>query len=147
LTLPHDANSTSPTLTTQTASEMTDRDDDLRATIEHLRELLDGVGDVDPQARQLLVGALGEIRDKLGTDQTGDTQEQNDSDLDRSDSNLGRSDSNLGRSDSNLGRSDSGQQESVIERLTEAAKHFDDEHPTLAGMIGSVIDTLGRMGI
>ncbi|MCA9101115.1 MAG: DUF4404 family protein [Pirellulales bacterium] len=39
------------------------------------------------------------------------------------------------------------QQESLIERLTEAAKHFDDEHPTLAGMIGSVIDTLGRMGI
>jgi hypothetical protein len=119
LTLPRDANATSPTLTTQAASEMTDRDDDLRATIEHLHELLDGVDDVDPQARQLLAGALGEIRDKLGTDQTGDTQEQN----------------------------DSGRRESVIEQLTEAAKHFDDEHPTLAGMIGSVIDTLGRMGI
>jgi hypothetical protein len=89
---------------------MTDCDDDLKATIDHLRELLDGVDNVDPEARQLLAGALGDIHDKLGTDAAG-------------------------------------QQESVIERLTESAKHFDDEHPTLAGMIGSVIDTLGRMGI
>jgi hypothetical protein len=115
LTLPRDADLTPPTGTTRTASEMTDRDDDLKATIEHLRELLDGVDNIDPQARQLLTGALGDIHDKLGTD----TQDQPDSE----------------------------QQESVIERLTEAAKHFDDEHPTMAGMIGSVIDTLGRMGI
>ena len=105
--------------TKQTANEMTERDDDLRATIQHLHELLDGVDDVDPQARELLAGALGDIRDKLGVDSSGGTAEQDDSE----------------------------QHESVVERLTEAAKHFDEEHPTLAGMIGSVIDTLGRMGI
>jgi chromosome segregation ATPase len=35
----------------------------------------------------------------------------------------------------------------VVQRLTEAAEHFEETHPTLAGTIGSVIDALGRMGI
>ncbi len=33
------------------------------------------------------------------------------------------------------------------QRLTETARHFEETHPNLAGMIGSVIDALGRMGI
>jgi ABC-type transporter Mla subunit MlaD len=32
-------------------------------------------------------------------------------------------------------------------RLREAAQHFEDSHPTLSGIIGSLIDTLSRMGI
>jgi hypothetical protein len=36
---------------------------------------------------------------------------------------------------------------SFVDRLTHAARHFEETHPNLAGMIGSVIDTLGRMGI
>ncbi|MDH3719224.1 MAG: DUF4404 family protein [Planctomycetota bacterium] len=32
-------------------------------------------------------------------------------------------------------------------RLSEAAQHFEDSHPTLSGIIGSLIDTLSRMGI
>ena len=37
--------------------------------------------------------------------------------------------------------------ESLLERLTESAQHFEDSHPTLSGMVGSVIDALGRMGV
>ncbi|NIL98750.1 MAG: DUF4404 family protein [Planctomycetales bacterium] len=35
----------------------------------------------------------------------------------------------------------------ITSRLTEAARHFEDSHPTLSGIIGSLIDTLSRMGI
>ena len=35
----------------------------------------------------------------------------------------------------------------LADRLSEAAQHFEDSHPTLTGIIGSVIDTLSRMGI
>jgi hypothetical protein len=36
---------------------------------------------------------------------------------------------------------------SFAERLSETARHFEDTHPNLAGMVGSVIDALARMGI
>jgi hypothetical protein len=35
----------------------------------------------------------------------------------------------------------------LVQRLTESARHFEETHPNLSGMIGSVIDALGRMGI
>ncbi|NIP87358.1 MAG: DUF4404 family protein [Planctomycetales bacterium] len=35
----------------------------------------------------------------------------------------------------------------IVSRLSQAAQHFEDSHPTLSGMIGSLIDTLSRMGI
>jgi len=38
-------------------------------------------------------------------------------------------------------------QPSIAERLSDAARHFEESHPTLSGTLGSVIDTLGRMGI
>ena len=37
--------------------------------------------------------------------------------------------------------------ETLSHRLAEAARHFEETHPTLSGMIGSVIDALSRMGI
>lgn len=37
--------------------------------------------------------------------------------------------------------------ESVMRRLGEAARHFEESHPTISGTIGSLIDTLGRSGI
>ena len=38
-------------------------------------------------------------------------------------------------------------EEGLISRLTVATRNFEEEHPTFAGLLGSVIDTLGRMGI
>ncbi len=36
---------------------------------------------------------------------------------------------------------------STRERLTTAAQHFEETHPTLSGLVGSLIDALGRMGV
>ena len=38
-------------------------------------------------------------------------------------------------------------QTSIVSRLTEAARHFEESHPTLSGTVGSVIDALAQMGI
>ena len=35
----------------------------------------------------------------------------------------------------------------LVQRLAESARHFEETHPNLSGMIGSIIDALGRMGI
>lgn len=35
----------------------------------------------------------------------------------------------------------------VHDRLGDAMRHYEETHPTLSGLIGSVIDTLSRMGI
>lgn len=35
----------------------------------------------------------------------------------------------------------------VHDRLAEVMRHYEESHPTLSGVIGSVIDTLSRMGI
>ena len=37
--------------------------------------------------------------------------------------------------------------DSVAQRLQEAAREFEENHPALSGTIGSLIDALGRMGI
>ena len=37
--------------------------------------------------------------------------------------------------------------ESVMRRLGEAARHFEESHPTISGTIGGLTETLGRSGI
>jgi len=37
--------------------------------------------------------------------------------------------------------------ESIVDRLSAAARHYEETHPTLSGILGSIIDTLSRMGI
>lgn len=37
--------------------------------------------------------------------------------------------------------------ESLVQRLGDAARNFEETHPTLSGAVGSVIDALSRMGI
>lgn len=44
-------------------------------------------------------------------------------------------------------RPETEQHESLLERLGDAARQFEESHPALAGTVGSVIDALGRMGI
>jgi hypothetical protein len=41
----------------------------------------------------------------------------------------------------------SGKGASISARLSEAALEFEEQHPTLAGTLASVIDALSRMGI
>lgn len=37
--------------------------------------------------------------------------------------------------------------QTVTERLNEAARHFEESHPTLGGLLNNTVDLLGRMGI
>lgn len=39
------------------------------------------------------------------------------------------------------------EEKSVAERLGEAARHFEDSHPTVSMTLGRIIDILGQMGI
>jgi hypothetical protein len=43
--------------------------------------------------------------------------------------------------------SESPAEASLVDRLREAARDFEESHPALSGTIGSLIDTLGRTGI
>jgi hypothetical protein len=36
---------------------------------------------------------------------------------------------------------------SLIDRFKEAARHFEQSHPTVSGTLAQLIDVLGRMGI
>lgn len=36
---------------------------------------------------------------------------------------------------------------SIADRLTAVARHYEESHPTLSGIVGSIIDALSRMGI
>ena len=38
-------------------------------------------------------------------------------------------------------------QKSLVQRLTSAEKEFEETHPTLAGIVGSLLDAISRMGI
>ena len=38
-------------------------------------------------------------------------------------------------------------QQSLVERLEEAAEGFESSHPTLSGIVGRMVNALGQMGI
>jgi len=46
-----------------------------------------------------------------------------------------------------LGETTSPRDASLIDRLKETAKHFEETHPNLSNAIGSVVDSLSQMGI
>jgi uncharacterized membrane-anchored protein YjiN (DUF445 family) len=45
------------------------------------------------------------------------------------------------------GEQDSDAEESLLERLNEATRHFEESHPTLTAMVGRVADSLSNLGI
>lgn len=90
----------------------------LRESLDKLHAELEGIARVDPEVRRLLTDALEEIQVTL------ERQDERESAAKVDD-----------------------QEESVAHRLAEAAREFEESHPTLSGMIGSVIDALSRMGI
>jgi len=96
--------------------------DELRATLEHLHQQLEDFQGRDPRMRQMLVDALHEIEEALHRGEAVPTEGSRTSESDDED-------------------------ESLLDRLREAAQHFEEEHPVLSGTIGSMIDALGRMGI
>ena len=83
----------------------------LQAALQDLQTALQSQANVEPQVRERLEKALGEIRAAID----------------------------------NLPAA--GQHESLTGQLAGVAQDFEVSHPTLSGMVGSVIDALARMGI
>ena len=92
----------------------------LRGTLAQLHEQLDAAKNAGPEIRALLRDTLADIERTLDSTPPGQPTT---------------------RSPVKPG------QESIVERLTGAAREFEETHPTLAGTVGSVIDALTRIGI
>jgi Domain of unknown function (DUF4404) len=101
---------------------MPDEPDDLRATLDRLHEQLRGAANISPETRGHLKGVLEDIHALLGDEPPK-------------------------AGESATGSSRDASHESIVRRLTSAEREFEVTHPTLAGIVGSVIDALGRMGI
>lgn len=105
--------------------------DQLRATLASLREQLAALdpasGAADPEVRAHLESALVDIHALLDA---GAALPADDS-----------------ISPATTGGLISGEEESIIERLSTAERHFESTHPTLSGIVGSIISALSRMGI
>ena len=103
---------------------------DLRGTLDELRDELERVERVDPDVQRLLETAVQEIREVLDTTTKG-------------------TDVPATKGPNTIASPDAAavDDESLVGRLGEAARHFEESHPTLSGILGSMIDALGRMGI
>ncbi|MGD9647846.1 MAG: DUF4404 family protein [Pirellulales bacterium] len=91
----------------------------LRQAVAALHEALEDTDTVDLETRQLLTESLQEIHEALERPAQATAP--------------------AGAQEKESG--------SVVGRLTTAAEEFEGTHPTLAGLVGSVIDALSRMGI
>jgi hypothetical protein len=103
---------------------MSDAHQNLRSSLTALRDQLQSTSlpdaEVSPEMRSLLEGVMTDIDQVLRSKPSGMT------------------------ATSATGTQD---QKSLVHRLTSAEKQFEETHPTLAGIVGSLIDALSRMGI
>jgi hypothetical protein len=97
---------------------MADDREKLRSTIDQLHAELAAMDEVDEEVRSLLNSAVTDIHTALEKDDIPAA-----------------------------GQADEPEDASIVGRLSEAARHYEDSHPTLSGILGSIIDTLSRMGI
>ena len=94
----------------------------LRSTIDQLHAELADMDVVDEEAKQLLQSAVSDIHTALEQGEPPGAP-------------------------SPAAEPEAPESHSIVGRLSEAARRYEDSHPTLSGIIGSIIDTLGRMGI
>jgi hypothetical protein len=92
----------------------------LKATLDRLRQELVQIDQVDPALRQQLAQTLAEIQTALQVKATGSTPSP---------------------------AAAATKKESLIRRLQETAKRFEASHPILSENIGGLIDALSRSGI
>ncbi len=100
----------------------------LRETIGELRSELNAMDDIDGEAEALLKNAVDDIESTLERHEAEETTAEE-------------------TTDANSPESIDDEEPSVVDRLTDAAQEYEESHPTLSGIIGSIIDTLSRMGI
>ncbi|MBI2823833.1 MAG: DUF4404 family protein [Planctomycetia bacterium] len=98
---------------------MADDPQELRGTLARLHEQLRAAPDISGETREMLAGVVNDIHALLA------------------------------KAGPAGGIAGPGQPpgESIVARLSTAERQFEATHPTLAGIVGSIIDALGRMGI
>src|SRR5262245_31139577 len=102
---------------------MAEKSDLLRDTIGQLQEQLSAAGAIDPEVRRMLAEAVAEMQltlhglDQPATEQSAPTEEE-------------------------LGCS-----RSLADWMSQAARHFEASHPTLADTLSKIVDLLVQMGI
>lgn len=94
----------------------------IRQTLNELHAELDNVEEVDPEIRSLLLQASQEIDDKIKPTEDEDAVEVA------------------------AGEEDT-EPDSLNDRLAEAARHFEETHPTLSGIISTLANGLSQLGI
>lgn len=92
----------------------------LHAALEELETAVQSQAAVDPQTRERLERAISDIRAALN---------------------------NLPPDAPTAGSSSESEEDSLTGQLAGVAREFEATHPTLSGMVGSVIDALAQMGI
>ena len=107
---------------------MAEHSEQLQATLVELHDQLAHTREITPELRKLLAGLATDIERILSDEVLADAA-------------TGHSPLAGGSSSRVV------QRESLIARLGDAAREFEDTHPTLAGTIGSIIDALGQMGV
>ena len=100
---------------------MAEDSQDLPATLHALREQLTSAKNLSPELRADLRSVIADIDRAL---------EEPADEVSRAPASAARA-----------------QHDSIVARLAEAAREFEETHPTLSGTIGSVIDALGQMGV
>lgn len=98
---------------------MTQENPNLRETLSEVHQQLAAAEHVDPEVRELMRQVLADI-DRL----------------------LVRSSASSAAVSGSPSETDS-----LVRRLSETARHFEESHPTLFGAVGSAVDALSRMGI
>lgn len=99
---------------------MPDTSHHLRATLAELHRQLEAAGAVSPQDRALLKEVMADIDKVLAAPADDAAGEKPAAAI---------------------------EEESIVDRLADAARQFEESHPTLAGAVGGVINALSRMGI
>jgi phage shock protein A len=97
---------------------MSEAREKLKATVDELHAELDSMDSVDDEVQGLLETAVENIHQVLQRHEAGDADDAT-----------------------------AEQQSSIVGQLSEAARHYEGRHPTLSGILGSMIDTLSNMGI
>lgn len=102
----------------RTVDSMSDSHKKLKAAVDRLHDELGSMENVDTEVRDVLQGAVEDI------------------------------DLVLKRQESDQVTSGiAAHHASIIERLSTTAQYYEGRHPTLSGILGSLIDTLSNMGI
>jgi hypothetical protein len=93
----------------------------LRTTLAELRRQLDATKNAGPDVRALLRSTMADIEQVLASTPPGEPVD--------------------------VEEATKPGEASIVDRLTSAAREFEESHPTLAGTVGSVIDAISGMGI